>query len=83
MEKQNDRLLMQVAISLRYMPNGECLHFRYDKLAIRCKGTPNLEHACHRKDLLSTGGLIPDYFDEFGNFNDQGIHVVVRAWEHL
>ena len=39
MEKQNNRLLMQVAISLRYMPNGECLHFRYDKLAIRCEGT--------------------------------------------
>ena len=57
--------------------------FRNDKLAIRLEGTPNLEHACHRKDLLCTGGLIPDYFDEFGNFNEGEFDVVARVVEHL
>ena len=55
--------------------------FRNNKLASRCGGIPNLEHARLGRHLLGPRGPIPAYFDDLGNINELGANVITRALE--
>ena len=85
-EKQDDKILIILGASLPSIndsrPMVGTFVFRNDKMAVRCGRANNLEHARPGKNLLTAGGPIPDYFDEYGNLNESGLDVIGRAIEH-